>query len=83
VNIAITSGQHEIGDTKSAQITGHNHTLENTSFSIARSVEFGIQCQGEASTDGGGNPNRNTIGCEDSKWLETLNRQRIELLKAA
>jgi hypothetical protein len=30
------------------------------------------------STEGGDDPNGNTIGCQDNKWLETLSRERIQ-----
>jgi hypothetical protein len=46
---------------------------------LLHQAEWQMEIAGEKlSTEGGDDPNGNTIGCQDNKWLETLSRERIQ-----
>ena len=55
-----------------------NRSVVVQSFRLHQ-AEWQLETVGEKlSTDGGGDPNGNTIACQDNKWPKTLSRQRIQ-----
>ena len=72
------SSFHQTLERSSSVNSFWNRSVVVQSFRLHQ-AEWQLETVGEKlSTDGGGDPNGNTIACQDNKWPKTLSRQRIQ-----